>query len=426
MISPHRPDRDDADPIVNSVAILTFGLGSALFPAIPNLVTPAAAVFVLALGAATVRRAGWSGLQPEDPVLTALLVAFLAWATASILWSISPERSISRAINLLPIIFLVLVMLSRGAGDLLRASAPAIMWSILAGAGVSMVFMVVDILSGMDLSMAIAGGLYGGAERITADYNRGLSFVLGFCVVAIIWFKLNGYTFVAAALFGLALLSVALSESHAAKLATILAIIGIILASWKGRVGPFVLTTGFVIVALAQPFLWAYGAERLSVDIPFLPSGMAAEARIEIWDYVAVAVLERPWLGWGLDTTRLLPTFAERQPAFQVMDGISTHAHNNALELWSNLGIVGLMVGVAILGRTAWLVVATVCHTLQSMATGVMAWLFTISFVAYGLWQTTWLAAIVLTIAVFNAASLHEYSRGARQADKIAYGENLT
>ena len=129
---------------------------------------------------------------------------------------------------------------------------------------------------------------------------------------------------------------------------------------------------------LAAPGVVQEGGDRLS----WL-------ARLQIWNHAAHLIEQKPLFGWGMDASR---SFA----------GIPLHPHDAALQLWLELGLVG----VALVGLFwGWVFIGV--ERLQRMdpavaaagAASASAYL-TIGAPRFGVWQEGWLALGALTFAV--------------------------
>jgi O-antigen ligase len=103
--------------------------------------------------------------------------------------------------------------------------------------------------------------------------------------------------------------------------------------------------------------------------------------RLDIWSFSTAKIIERPWLGWGLDASR---TFG---------DAISLHTHDAALQLWLELGAVG-----AVLAALFWIgvwsrieVLARRDRTAAAAASATAVAYLTIGGLSFGVWQAWWL-----------------------------------
>ena len=94
---------------------------------------------------------------------------------------------------------------------------------------------------------------------------------------------------------------------------------------------------------------WPFAAQKIFLEyrdfVEHLPRSW--EDRTEIWDYMSYRIFERPLLGWGLGASPTLP-FAKPNGAFyhcRVWDN-APHPHNAILQLWVELGLPGLALGI--------------------------------------------------------------------------------
>lgn len=72
----------------------------------------------------------------------------------------------------------------------------------------------------------------------------------------------------------------------------------------------------------------------------------SANARLEVWYFVAGKIMENPWIGHGIDTTR---SILFNGPMVYYKSTSVLHPHNVALQLWIEFGILGPLLGTLIL-----------------------------------------------------------------------------
>ena len=125
----------------------------------------------------------------------------------------------------------------------------------------------------------------------------------------------------------------------------------------------------------------------------------SAQHRIQIWNFTANKILERPIVGWGFNSSRYV---ASKKDKSGLGGLLQLHPHNGVLEIWLELGVIGacimilliLSIGARLRSLNPWPERAVGLAFL--MAT------FSISCVAYGIWQSWWVATIFLFTALLN------------------------
>lgn len=118
-------------------------------------------------------------------------------------------------------------------------------------------------------------------------------------------------------------------------------------------------------------------------------------ARLDIWRFTAHLIEQRPFLGWVLDASRAFP------------GSIPLHPHDAALQLWFELGAVGVGLTVTYF---AWLLaridqVRGRDPALAAAQTASLAAYLVIGALSFGVWQEWWLALGALTMVIFTALS---------------------
>jgi O-antigen ligase len=150
--------------------------------------------------------------------------------------------------------------------------------------------------------------------------------------------------------------------------------------------------------------------------IEYLPN--SGVHRIMIWQTTAERIRERPWLGHGFDTSRVLyprssivdVRFAKPTVGQSIgfnAEPIPLHPHNMILQVWLELGVVGAgMVLAALLAIIAGLARMPLERDERAAGYGFFVTALAIAAVAYGAWQAWWLSALglgaVFLVAMFS------------------------
>jgi exopolysaccharide production protein ExoQ len=182
---------------------------------------------------------------------------------------------------------------------------------------------------------------------------------------------------------------------------------------------------GFAVVALPLMFPLPLGAEATC----WLADHKASAAhRLEIWSFVAEHIRQRPVAGWGLDAARRLPggttpviihhcDEADRPNGIALSNQtLPLHPHNAVLQVWLELGGVGVALGFGPLIFAIWHAFRSPAwrtRPVQAMIAATAAAAVSISLISFGIWQEWFLsglfiaAAFVVLSARLSAAAVH-------------------
>jgi exopolysaccharide production protein ExoQ len=143
----------------------------------------------------------------------------------------------------------------------------------------------------------------------------------------------------------------------------------------------------------------------------------SAGHRLIVWRYVFNKIMEKPALGWGLHTARILPDRLEKpvdDPVYAdifastkisrdaKIELMPMHPHNATLQSWLELGAVGAVLYAALF-LLAMLGLSRLPLSRIALASGAglgMA-IFVIGQLSFSAWQSWWLSCQILSIAAF-------------------------
>lgn len=207
-----------------------------------------------------------------------------------------------------------------------------------------------------------------------------------------------------------------------AKLALAVGGVAFVLTLWLGR--PFVLTLGtLVVLSIAiVPVLpgaipvgsveTALGGgvfgPRAEPGGPLLQTTFGTKTksivhRILIWQFVGDRILEKPLLGWGLDSSRSIPG-GQQIVVPDDAAALSLHPHDAALQAWLELGVLGAF-ALACVSAVAFCTVSNFPRgTPRAAATATLVTAMVLLAASYGIWQNWWLAALAISATIVRAA----------------------
>lgn len=232
-----------------------------------------------------------------------------------------------------------------------------------------------------------------GAAAEPAGYNRGVSYIvlLGFPLMAALVRSKNRGALV---LFVLILLVPAsLAESRTAKLALMLALPIIALA----QVAPAA-TRRLLALTPFGAIGWPFAARWVFTHhydwLAHIPDSW--RARVEIWDYMSYRIMEKPLLGWGLGTSVTLDFKNPHGALYVITNMPAAHPHNVMTQLWVELGLPGLALGV-IFALLILYKASRLDERLMPFALGAWVAGFCFCLLAYNFWTDSLFACFALT-----------------------------
>lgn len=349
------------------------------------------AAAVLAGGCALA--AGWRPRRPDRRVLAGV-AAILLWCAAATSWSprvVEPAVTLAQAAaTVIAGYALVELVQWEGFEPGMRSRLRR---ALVAGVVLAAVVCLVEMTLDHPIYRLFAGrlsesGIFDGRT------NRGYSLL-----AMLLWPALIGLGAAAGRLRRPALAvaaviaALALSESGTTQAAFAGALAAVALARWRPRLAVRALPAVLVAAVLAMPWL----AEAFALDslksaswVPF-----SLQHRLFIWQHVAEWVFQKPVFGWGFAASEHLPAFDAA--AFKGKKAaIPLHPHNAALQLWLELGLVGVVAGCGLL-VVLFRRLARYARPTRELLLGAAVTTVLIALPGYGLWQTHWVAAIVWT-----------------------------
>jgi len=162
-----------------------------------------------------------------------------------------------------------------------------------------------------------------------------------------------------------------------------------------------VLTAPLLSATLLEP-------TRIAAAYPSIP--MPDFHRLNIWQFTTERIAERPLLGWGMDSARIIPGGNETvRLILPSADGardsemarMPLHPHNVSLQWWLELGLPGALLGAGLL--VAVILACTALPAGAPVAVAAAGAATLVLMVSYGAWQSWWLGTLWLLAAAFAA-----------------------
>lgn len=335
------------------------------------------------------------------PWLTAtFFIVLVSWGGLSSLWSVAPERSVIQALELLGIAACGLMLLA-GASTLEPHERRPISLALIAGFATATVFMTIEVFT--DLAIyRLENPPWGNEYALYIKFNRwtALSALLVWPILLSIGTRPRPYMVVT--IFVLLFVILIQLENSSSLVGLCIGLVAFVLALNSPRRTAI----AFICLTMAGTAL-APNVPRILPEpkvlweaVPAIPTSVIH--RLHIWRYVADRVEERPFTGWGLDTSRDMPGRA--QVVWDVGKGgevLPLHPHNAILQWWMELGLFGAAIGGLFM---TWLFVAIQRKQMDpfqnAVFIGALVTGIVIASTSYGIWQSWWLALLFLITAV--------------------------
>ena len=322
---------------------------------------------------------------------------FLTWSVLSLAWS--EFRGLS-ALALLE--FWIPVACALILARSLPARVPGWgVWVLAATLALGCVAILLELHTGLALRRAL------GMRSATFIFNRPVLTVLVGLFPVLVALRGRGPWGWAAGvgLAALVLATIARSESGAAAFGAAAAAATALAAFAAPRLSAGVAAACMVLVFALAPVLGPVADRLIPAAVHTRLSDSHSRDRIEIWSSFGAAIRERPWIGSGFGVSPRLGESAVAQavaPERRTLLSVG-HAHNAAVQIWTELGAVGAILAVVVLLLTLRALGRFPRRDFAAMLAfaGTVA---AVSLVGHGAWQGWWPAAIGTAIVWFRFA----------------------
>jgi exopolysaccharide production protein ExoQ len=340
--------------------------------------------------------AGW-----PVAIIPALL---FAWAALSAVWSPVPFAALGSAARLggMALVGAAAILVAR---SLDRRERDGLMTGLMIGSVVAALILTAEYLSGNSLSGALfeARGMKPLPLGAKSQFNRGAT------ILALAVWPLVGWLterrgrrrgFVLVAIIGMVILT---GDSLAAILAVLAGSTIYGLATWSPRWAARLVVTATaglaILLMTVAPHLPIPPASFTTLD--WLP--ISAHHRLAVWQFSGSKAAEHPLLGWGMESSRVIPGAEDRLDTLWITPtGIDKgsltgtrlplHPHNALLQIWLELGLVGVVLTLLLVG------LATRDRRPASLAC--LTATLVVASVSYGIWQSWWISALWIIAAL--------------------------
>lgn len=409
-----------------------FLLSPLLTSAIPRLTWLFLALIAIATCARALRRhIEWRQLVPLNVVtVSAFLVAF--YVSLNAIWT---GAGFDKAALLWGLI-VVTIATSTAIAALDQRQLRLAALGLAAGTAIGAVYLLLELFTDAALTRAAMNAMSflqpentkhavisgGTVERLSlSEFNQNATIVmlalwpaLSVCALVV---KRPRRVLYLVLLFAAAALAILLSAHQSSQVALIASLVVFVFA-WKWRKAAIRILAALWVAAFALVLPLDFLAYKSELHMAsWLPK--SARARVILWEYTAERVVERPWLGAGVDSTRGAKSRAdlERPEGFVFARTTGEHAHNLFLQTWYELGLVGAIL-MAFAGAAIALRMRRLPKEIQPFAAAGFAAFVGIGAFAWSMWQTWFMCAIALLLLYVPMAAGALRESGSRPAER--------
>jgi O-antigen ligase len=255
-------------------------------------------------------------------------------AVLSVLWSIDPVTSANAALRLAVSSIIGLYI---GATFGLRGIVRAVFWVLMVTVGLS----VLVVFLGLDFAIMFDGKARGIFYHKNQLGNRGMLLI----VAALVLWIVNKRASCAFAGIVLGILTLGLAQSATSVVAAtagVAAVFGILALRADGLVVAFRLALLGAGLVLGGTFLHMAGVDPMSLILELLDRDPTMTGRSHLWEAAREQIARRPLLGTGFEAFWISGIDWETLRVLELVGDVGSF-HNTYLELWVNLGLLGLV-----------------------------------------------------------------------------------
>lgn len=322
------------------------------------------------------------------------LGTIIVWMAVGLLWAPDIDRAMSTLAkftgNCLVGMCIIAALLDADTHDKRR-----IVHGALAGGAFVVFYMGIDIASYGKLDNLLFGYIY----RPVYGYfwlkpASALLTLVSWAAAIVAWRKSHRAIAVLAVILGIGVLShfIGFNASTPALFAALVVFFSVYW--WGKRIAHSVVAASVVFILLMPvPLQFVKASDLTTPEQSKSTVGRSFTHRMLIWEYASGRIRQRPVFGWGLGASQYFgktERFHDHRHRLYT-EVIPLHPHNGALQIWLELGAVGVILVVAIFWRLGRVFgSSTMTPIYRATICGLFATAMTYLFVSFGLWSSWW------------------------------------
>jgi len=367
----------------------------------PNMITPVTLLAIVGL----LILAGFHrkrSMQPDRPLI-AIATIIVLWSTISLFWTVNFSDALLKcaAIVALTIVSVSALILAPPTVEHERRTLRCF---VLTGIGFAFLFTFTEVTSNGVLSRHVFGQEpINGAVLGMLNLTPSFLFLLIWPAIGILW---RSWRFLGYSLLGLGAIAAFVLPSASASIGYISGVtifFAALLAPRATKLFVLVAITAGIVTGPFVPHI-APALDPATIRSNIDTRNASLLHRLDIWSFTLEKINERPFLGWGFNSSRTVPDgdahYHLRDRSGEIVgqgNRLPLHPHNGALQVWLELGMPGAIAfaalfALAILRCNRQTEETAAAATLAAIATVGPIWLL-----SFGIWQTWWLSLLILS-----------------------------
>ncbi|MCW9034314.1 MAG: O-antigen ligase family protein [Rhodospirillales bacterium] len=324
--------------------------------------------------------------------------AFILWGGLSSLWAIVPQDALKQTFILTLVFFAGLVLFDVGR-NMVSSEKKAIGNSFFIGFAVTLFLIAFEYFTNGLFAQNIRGA---SPSQPLYIYTRSAS-ILALLPWLLLLLSGNFNFVISKWIFFIAgILCIAVFENETAIVAILIGTFIYILARFTPyKYSKYLGILTLICVLIAPVFPKTIMSHDFLSQALNPTNGLAfysLKHRFDIWGFTADKIIEKPLVGWGLNSARSIPGGQESIDKVSHGQLMPLHPHNGVLQIWLELGVVGALFLAGLLWyllkeiRDAALSKESKAVMAASLVTGLI--IFSSS---YGIWQGWWMCTLIFT-----------------------------
>ncbi len=350
----------------------------------------------------------WDFLKALSTWTKILVGGFFVWAALSIFWAPDMSQSARTLVKITGTGFLALALIGPAA-FLFNGYARKILWVAFISLVSVSCLLLVDIYTGGIFSKNVLGkGIYAPYGAFWLKPAASLLAITIWPIAAFLWRDQRRY------LAGFVIiLSIAVLHAISVNTGLIATILGMAIAICFLAMGSrrsWIAIAVLSMVYLATPIIAGsvLQPKEITSELSLVsPAQNSIAYRLHIWHFAANAIFDKPATGWGLNSSRFIGSDEVVSDAVrgEIGEAIPLHPHNAVLQIFLELGIVGAVLVLALLGRVLLRLGADGWPPSDRVfAIGMFAAILLFYSASFSAWSSWWNAYLCYAVALFNVA----------------------